>query len=72
LGKYFPAPFSSCELGQTVIENARARGGFQRVVKPSVQSASSADSSKKEKNLDIFLPSQVSSVLAKPGYEEAQ
>jgi hypothetical protein len=27
---------------------------------------------KEEKNLDIFLPSQISSMLAKPGYEEAQ
>jgi len=42
------------------------------VLKPSVQSASSAIPQEKEKNLDIFLPSQVGSVLAKSGYEEAQ
>jgi len=38
---------------------------------PSVQSASSAIL-KVEKSLDIFLPFQISSVLAKPVYEEAQ
>jgi hypothetical protein len=42
------------------------------VVKPSAQSTSSAIPQEKEKSLDIFLPSQITSMLAKAGYEEAQ
>ena len=63
--------FSSC-LGDAAGESGRGNEMVAGNLYAAVQSAASANSSEDKKNLDIVLPSQISSAFAKPGYEEVQ